>query len=102
VVLDVRTLSDVTDYLVIGTADNRRQLRAIRGKLLQDLKKDAPGRVRSEGEEESAWLLLDLIDAVVHLFDPEARDFYDLELLWGDAPKVAWQRKTPSPTAAEE
>lgn len=91
VILDVRKLCEITDFLVICTADNRRQLKAIRSTISADLKKSGLRGTHSEGEDDTGWILLDVIDAVVHLFDREAREFYDLELLWGDAPKVKWQ-----------
>ena len=91
VVLDVRKLCEITDFLVICTANNRRQLKAIRSTITADLKKSGLRGFHTEGEDDAGWILLDLIDAVVHLFDDEAREFYDLELLWGDAPKVKWQ-----------
>jgi ribosome-associated protein len=94
-VLDVRELSDVTDYLVIATGESRRQLRAIQNTLCDELQQRGSYRPRVEGEEGTSWILLDCADAVIHLFDPEARVFYDLELLWGDAPKVNWQAKSP-------
>ena len=97
VVLDVRKLCDITDYLVICTGDNRRQLRAMKVRLSEGIKKLGVKLLHAEGEGESSWILLDFGDVVVHLFDAEAREFYDLELLWGDAPKVAWQRSRPSP-----
>ena len=94
VVLDVRKLCEITDFLVICTGDNRRQLRAIRNRASADFKHLGLHVSRAEGEDESSWILLDLADVVVHIFDAEARDFYDLELLWGDAPKVKWDRAT--------
>jgi len=94
VILDVRKLTDITDYHVICTGDNRRQLRAVQTHLHDELATPGGHRPRVEGEEGSAWILLDFLDVVVHLFDPEARAFYDLELLWGDAPRVAWRPKT--------
>ena len=95
VILDVRKLCDITDFFVICTGNNRRHLRAIQKRLHgQHTELGAP-RPRTEGGPDTCWVLLDFIDVVLHVFDPEARDFYDLELLWGDAPKVAWQSKTP-------
>jgi len=85
----------VTDYFVICTGDSRRQLRAIQRRLCGELKQLGCGTPRTEGEEGSSWILLDLYDVVVHLFDPEAREFYDLELLWGDAPRIAPRPATP-------
>ncbi len=94
VVLDVRKLCDIADYMVICTGLTSRQLRAIQGRLCDDLSGSGIRHPHVEGSEGSSWLLLDFGDVVVHLFDPEARRFYDLELLWGDAPKVAWKKKS--------
>jgi len=91
VILDVRKLCEITDFLVICTGDNRRQLRAIRSRVASDLKALGLRAAHVEGEDDSGWVLLDFADVVVHVFDEEAREFYDLELLWGDAPKVKWQ-----------
>ncbi len=89
-ILDVRELSDITDYFVICTGDTRRQLRAIAARLTDELGRCVPGKAHSEGEEDSSWILIDLGEVVAHLFLPDARGYYDLELLWGDAPRVAW------------
>jgi ribosome-associated protein len=95
-ILDVRKLSDITDYFVICTGDNRRQLTAVQRRILNTCRQPGTTTPRLEGEPGSSWVLLDLVDVVVHLFDPESRAFYDLELLWGDAPKVAWAPAKPS------
>lgn len=95
VILDVRKLCDITDFFLICTADNRRHLRAIHRRLTEEVKALGTLPPRSEGQEGSAWILLDCYDIVVHLFDPDARRFYDLELLWGDAPRVTWKSKSP-------
>ena len=91
VILDVRKLCDFTDYMVLCTGESRRQLRAIQKRLHDELPPLGAPRPRPEGDETSSWLLLDFGSVVVHIFDPEARAFYDLELLWGDAPKVPWK-----------
>lgn len=76
---------------MICTGGNRRQLRAISARLTDELGDAVPGPVHTEGEEDSSWVLVDFFDVIVHLFQPEAREFYDLELLWGDAPAVRWR-----------
>jgi ribosome-associated protein len=77
-----------TDYFVIASGATARQTRAIaddvQGKLRQVRR---PARV--EGEREGDWILLDYLDVVVHVFTPAAREFYRLENLWGDVPRVA-------------
>jgi len=76
-----------TDFFVIVTGANRRQTKAISDHILETLHtRRRP--VRVEGEREAEWVVLDFIDVVVHVFTPEARDFYRLEALWGDVPRV--------------
>ena len=91
-ILDVRKLCQITDFMVVCTGDNRRQLRAVRNRIGSDLKGRGLHPPHTEGEDESGWVLLDFVDVVVHLFGTEEREFYDLELLWGDAPRVKWER----------
>ena len=88
VVLDVREVTTLADYFVICTGNTSRQVKAIAEEI--DYKLSA-GRVfphHVEGFPESRWVLMDYGDVVVHVFEPEAREFYDLDGLWGDAPKV--------------
>lgn len=97
-VLDLRGLSPVTDFFVLATGTSGRQMRAAADRVEQagrDLGQKpfgVEGIETTEGNEESRWVLIDYVDAVVHLFTPESRGYYDLELLWGDAPRVNWQR----------
>jgi ribosome-associated protein len=89
-VLDLRGVVSYTDFFVICTGNTERQTKAIHDAIYQDLKDD--GRLlprRTEGEREARWILLDYLDCVVHIFTPEARDYYRLEQLWGEAPKRA-------------
>ena len=83
--LDIRDISILADYFVIGSATSTRQTRAIVGWIKQEVKQNfnvIPMHV--EGEPESGWVLMDYGDIVVHLFTPEMRDYYDLEGLWRD------------------
>lgn len=84
--LDVRGLLSYTDFLVICTGNTERQTKAIHDAIYQDLKKDGLLPRRVEGEREARWILLDYLDCVCHIFTPEARSFYRLEQLWGEAP----------------
>ena len=86
--LDLRGVLGYTDYFVICSGNTDRQTKAIHDRIHQGLKKEhglLPRRV--EGLSEARWILLDYLDVVVHVFTPEARDFYRLEQLWGEAPK---------------
>ena len=94
VVLDVREVVSYTDYFVICSGNTERQTRAIQDGIYRGLK-DAGGEggerllpARVEGAEEARWILLDYLDCVVHIFTPDARDFYRLENLWGEVPRL--------------
>jgi ribosome-associated protein len=89
VALDVRDLVGYTDFLLIATARNERQAKAIHDEVYSRLKREdsmLPGSV--EGETEAQWVLMDYLDAVLHLFVPATRDYYRLETLWGEAPRL--------------
>jgi ribosome-associated protein len=87
-IVDVRGLVSYTDYLVICSGNTERQTTAIRDAIHKELKDDH-GLMprRAEGAGEARWILLDYLDCVIHIFTPDARDFYRLDKLWGDAPQ---------------
>jgi ribosome-associated protein len=91
VVLDMRDLIVITDYFVITSASSDRQVRTIVEEIQKALKAQGVKAVRREGEVEARWVLLDFVDVVVHVFDEEQREYYDLERLWRDAPVVGWE-----------
>jgi ribosome-associated protein len=88
-VLDLRGLSDATDYflLVNGTSDTH--VRSIADRVIEELREQGIRPSHVEGLRAGRWVLIDYIDFVVHVFHPTARDFYQLERLWGDAPTEA-------------
>lgn len=89
VVLDLRELTAVFDYFVIATGTSRRQLHAISEEIDRVLQEDLQDeRLGIEGYSESRWIVLDYGTIVVHLFDDEARSYYDLENLWAEAKRV--------------
>ena len=88
VALDVRELVGYTDYLLIGTARNERQAKAIHDEIYHRMKRDGWLPARVEGEREAEWILMDYLDCVVHVFTPELRGRYRLEVLWGEAGKL--------------
>ena len=91
-ILDVRDLSDVTDFILIASGTSDRQISAV-GTEVEDLAKHSDmGRFGREVDLPTTWLVLDFVDVIVHLFDPTTRAHYDLEMMWGDAPQVPWQR----------
>jgi ribosome-associated protein len=99
VVLDVRKLSSVTDYFVIVSGGSEPHLRAITNEVTDQLRLEHHLRPRAvEGEASAAWQVLDYFDVIVHVMRADARQKYDLESLWGDAPRVGGvkaRRKTP-------
>ena len=92
-VLDVRGLSPITDYLVIATGTSARQMRTVADELAEVAQQNGyPSRGSSRYEGES-WILLDCVDVVIHIFNTEARGYYDLDSLWGDAKRVEWEQE---------
>jgi ribosome-associated protein len=89
VVLDVRGLVDYMDFMVLATGRSDRQHRAIAEHLTATLKTQGHRPLSVAGLDSGTWICLDYVDFVVHLFDPAMRSHYDLELLWGDAKRVA-------------
>jgi ribosome-associated protein len=89
IAIDVRELVSYTDYLVIATARNERQAKAIADEVRLRLKRDH-GLLpeRAEGEVEARWVLLDYVDCVLHVQVPEMRDRYRLERRWGEGPRL--------------
>jgi ribosome-associated protein len=85
VALDVHDLVGYTDFLVICTARNERQAKAIHDEVYHQLKREGMLPSRVEGEREREWILIDYLDAVLHIFTPELRERYRLEVLWGEA-----------------
>jgi ribosome-associated protein len=90
IVLDLRGVIGYTDFFMICSGNTDRQAKAIHDGIHLGMKNDhglLPKRV--EGVSEARWILMDYLDVVVHVFTPEARDYYRLEQLWGEAPKRA-------------
>jgi ribosome-associated protein len=89
-ILDVSGLIVITDYFVICSGTSDRQVKT----LVEEVEKAVRGLgerpIRREGEADAHWVLLDYVDVVVHVFAQEEREYYDLERLWSDAPRVAW------------
>jgi ribosome-associated protein len=88
VALKVADLLIVTDYFVIATGANDRQVKVIADTIEERLREAGVKPVGREGERENTWVLLDFGDLVVHVFQPEEREFYRLEKLWSDAPRL--------------
>ena len=89
VILDTRDQTALFDYFVIASGTSRRQLHAISEEIDHTLEDELHDRrLGIEGYQESNWIVLDYGSVVIHLFDPEKRDYYRLEELWADAPRV--------------
>ena len=89
VILDVRELSSVTDYFVICSGTSEPHLRAISDEIISKLRDEQKLRPRAvDGSLQTAWLVLDYFDVIVHVMRQDVREKYDLEALWGDAPRV--------------
>jgi ribosome-associated protein len=87
VILDVRGISTATDFFVIASGATDIQIRAIRRAIEEGLQPKGVRALHIEGEKTASWLLMDYVDVVVHIMQPRVRDYYNLEALWGDAPK---------------
>lgn len=89
VAIDLREIASFTEFFIIASGTNQRQVQAIADEINEQLKKQLNARpVRIEGYNTAEWVLLDYGDFIVHIFDQKAREFYDLERLWRDARKV--------------
>jgi ribosome-associated protein len=101
VLLDLRGRSPVTEFFVIATGTSPRQMRTVIDET-QDLGKSMGFRAwQTSGYESARWILVDCVHVVVHVFDTDSRDFYDLELLWGDCPRIDWRKELGLPPAPE-
>jgi ribosome-associated protein len=88
VVLDLRSIASFTDYFLITSGTNPRQVQAISDAVVEELKKEGTRAARVEGYKTAEWVLVDYGDFVVHVFEDKARRFYDLERLWREAARV--------------
>ncbi|MCE9615439.1 MAG: ribosome silencing factor [Lentisphaerae bacterium] len=88
VLLDVRKISTVTDYTIVATGGSAPQLKAMSVSIQQALKKENLQVYRTAGAPDSGWVVLDYVDVVIHLFSAQAREYYTIEELWADAPRL--------------
>lgn len=99
VVLEVREISSITDYFVIASGTSEPHLRAISDEIIDKLRDEHHIRPRAlDGTLQTAWLVLDFFDVIVHIMRSDVRERYDLESLWGDAPRVKPRRKAAAKT----
>ncbi|PHQ78206.1 MAG: ribosome silencing factor [Phycisphaera sp.] len=92
VVLDLEGKSPVADFLVITTGTSDRQMKSAADDVIELAPNTGHALIRQAADTRNTWIVSDFGDVVVHVFEPDTRAFYDLELLWGDALRVAWQR----------
>ncbi len=97
VILDVRQLSEVQDFLVLATGTSERQIRAVAHQVKHLVEERAQSVYRTSTDDQATWVVIDCVDLVVHLFEPNARGYYDLEAMWADAPQLPWQRSADAP-----
>lgn len=94
-ILDLRNLIDYADYFIIGSASSAARMRGVVRWVEKTLAKNG-GRRLNQPDRETAWVLADFGDVLVHMFDREAREFYQLEEMWLDAPQVEWRHRIPT------
>ncbi len=93
-VIDVRDLSQVTDFIVIASGTSERQMRSSIDDLKELGKEMGHPIYRHDGQTDAQWVVVDFVDTMAHLLTPEQRVYYDLESLWGDAPRLDWAQRT--------
>lgn len=95
-VLDLRELSSVTDFFVIASGTSEPHLRAISDEIQDGLRRELDLRPRAvDGTLHTAWIVMDYFDVIVHVMKQDVREKYDLETLWGDAPRVKPRKSSP-------
>ena len=92
VAFDLRGMSPVTDFAVVCTGRSERQMHALGDHLIEYGRKVGQRPYGVCGKNSAAWLIIDYVDVVIHIFAKPYREYYDLELLWGDAPRLDWSR----------
>ncbi len=99
VVLDLRELSNFFEYFLILTGNSREHIRALTEHIQEKLEEFGIYVDHIEGEDVGRWVLMDYGDLIIHIFDPKARAYYNLETLWGDAP--SWRYEEPDTSTTD-
>ncbi len=89
--LDLRGISSATDFFILASGNSDVQVRAIAEHIMEEFARDGVRPLHVEGLDRARWVLMDFVDFVIHVLHPSARDFYQLETLWGDAPTRDFQ-----------
>ncbi|MBI5182628.1 MAG: ribosome silencing factor [Nitrospirae bacterium] len=92
VILDVRKISSITDYFIICTAASNKQLKAVYENIDRVISQAGEGLHHVEGLESARWTLIDSYDVIIHIFNADTREYYSLERLWGDAPRLRFPK----------
>jgi ribosome-associated protein len=92
VVLDVSGVSQITDFIIIASGTSDRQMRSSADDVRKLAEERGFGVFRHSVDTRTTWYVLDCVDVITHIFEPTTRLHYDLEMLWGDVPRVAWER----------
>jgi ribosome-associated protein len=94
-ILELKNISSIADYFVVCSADSDRQVKAIADEVEDKLRENGIKCIHREGYESLTWIILDYFDVMIHVFKAEARTFYNLEKLWGDAPVIEVKDEEP-------
>jgi ribosome-associated protein len=99
IILEIGKVSVVADYFMIAAGTSKVQVHAVADHIIQNLREEGYTLIHKEGYNEGLWVLLDYGSVVIHLFQPEERDFYNLERLWGHAPRLTGVATGVSPSS---
>jgi ribosome-associated protein len=99
VLLDVRGLSPISDYVIVASGTSDRQMRAVADHAEDLGAQHGHTAFRSSKDPRALWLLIDFSDVVIHIFEPNTRAHYDIEMMWGDARRIEWDRSGKAPAA---
>jgi len=91
--LDLRGLSEVANFVLIGTGSSDRQMKSVADELRDFGGERGQPTFARDRDPAATWIVVDFVNLIVHLFEPNKRAYYDLESLWGDAPRLEWERK---------
>lgn len=101
VVLDMRGITPLYDFFVLATGNSRRQIHTIIEEIDASLREQGDRRLSVEGYEASSWVVQDYGDVMVHVFNPQTREYYALEDLWADAPRIDWEHHDDLPAEVD-